>query len=423
MRGLRDGIKPEEEDGDQDKDGGSLYYNYLLGMPLWSLTRERKDDLLRKRDEKRDELEALRRKTPENLWEEDLVAFLAKLDEVEQAQRDEENSTAVKTIKGSKGGRAKVAAPKKTESETMPSAFAERVVPKIEWEAKAKVAGARRGPKKVANEPTADGQGDDGNDAASTGRTSHDGPKRAAASASIKAPQRKRGGATKGKPSKAKKKKNSWSGSDTSEGEEPFMSLGSDDDSKPVAGPSSAARGRRTKEGAAPKETDAAQIKTDGRGARGKQAVLRDCSPAPSFWLDAKSGGFAFLGPKHASRGAQTTHRNGRAPRTDKLPRGGGRLSGWEGNSAAFFLALFFFPYIYGDPQATHRREKDPAEHGAFRIPPCSPASRSPASLSRNPVFPLASSHRALTLAAALTTAAAVSASPLGGPLLPLWFV
>ncbi|XP_049270629.1 DNA topoisomerase 2-alpha [Rhipicephalus sanguineus] len=232
----------EEQDEDRDKDGGSVHYNYLLGMPLWSLTQERKDDLLKKRDEKREELQVLRRKSPENLWEEDLDAFSAKLDEVEQAQRDEENSTGVKTTKGSKAGRSKAAAPKKTENETKPSLLAERVVPKVEWEAKTKVGGARRGPKKAANDAAADDHGDDveGNAAAATGPSSPGDTEHTAASATAKAPQRKRGGATKDKPSKTKvkKRKNSWSGSDSSENEESLMSLGSDDDRKPVAGPS-----------------------------------------------------------------------------------------------------------------------------------------------------------------------------------------
>ncbi|KAH8018551.1 hypothetical protein HPB51_008787 [Rhipicephalus microplus] len=96
-------VQSEEPDEERDKDGGSVHYNYLLGMPLWSLTMERKDDLLKKRDEKREELEVLRRKSPENLWEEDLDAFSAKLDEVEQAQRDEEDSTGVKTNQGVQG--------------------------------------------------------------------------------------------------------------------------------------------------------------------------------------------------------------------------------------------------------------------------------------------------------------------------------
>lgn len=82
-----------------------MLYNYILGMPLWSLTREHKDDLVKKRDDKREELEALRRRSPESLWEEDLNVFMAKLDEEEQAQRAEDFSGR---HKGSKGGTSKV---------------------------------------------------------------------------------------------------------------------------------------------------------------------------------------------------------------------------------------------------------------------------------------------------------------------------
>ncbi|XP_065280269.1 DNA topoisomerase 2-alpha-like [Dermacentor albipictus] len=220
----------EAQDEDRDKEGGSVHYNYLLGMPLWSLTMERKDDLLKKRDEKRQELEALRRKSPENLWEDDLDAFSSKLDEVEQKERDEENSSGAKAIKGAKGGRSKAAAPKKTANETKPSAFAERVVPKIEWEAKTKTAGVRRGPRKAANDANAEDHGDDddGNAGALAGRTSPDAqPDGAASSSSARAPQRKRGGAVKAKPSGSKavtkKRKNSTS---------------DDDDDEPAAGPS-----------------------------------------------------------------------------------------------------------------------------------------------------------------------------------------
>ncbi|KAL1432034.1 hypothetical protein MTO96_013397 [Rhipicephalus appendiculatus] len=261
----------EEQDEDRDKDGGSVHYNYLLGMPLWSLTMERKDDLLKKRDEKREELEVLRRKSPENLWEEDLDAFSSKLDEVEQAQRDEENSTGVKTTKGSKGGRTKAGVPKKAESETKPSAFAERVVPKVEWEAKAKTTGARRGAaKKATTDATADGHGD-GSAATATGSTSPDGPERAADSAPAKAPQRKRGGATKDKPSKtktkSKKRKNSWSGSDSSENNESPHSVGSGDDLEPVAGPSHRQQSKRQR--ADPPKKHGAAAKAAQRDAAG----------------------------------------------------------------------------------------------------------------------------------------------------------
>lgn len=215
------------EDDDRDKEGGSVHYNYLLGMPLWSLTRERKDDLLKKRDEKRAELEVLRRKSPENLWEEDLDAFSAKLDEVEQAQRDEENG--VKASKGPKSGREKAGTSKKIGTEVKPSVLGERVVPKIEWEAKKidKGTGPRRGARKA-----------DHDGGASTER-SPDGPGQPELA---KAPRRKRAAGAAVKPSGSKpkltKRKNSWSGS--SETDDSPMTLSSDDDDErdvPAPGP------------------------------------------------------------------------------------------------------------------------------------------------------------------------------------------
>ena len=65
----------EEED---EKDSAS-HYDYLLGMTMWSLTKEKKDELLKKRDEKLQEVKILQAKTPEMLWKEDLVIFLEKV--------------------------------------------------------------------------------------------------------------------------------------------------------------------------------------------------------------------------------------------------------------------------------------------------------------------------------------------------------
>ncbi|XP_064478636.1 DNA topoisomerase 2-alpha-like [Ornithodoros turicata] len=137
----KQGEEEEEQDdgaesqGEEERDESAESYNYLLGMPLWSLTRERKEDLLKKRDEKRAELEALRKKSPEHLWEEDLTAFEAKLDEVEKQEREDETST-VKTVVKTGKGRAKSA--KNTSEETKPAVDGERVIPKVDWEAKKK---------------------------------------------------------------------------------------------------------------------------------------------------------------------------------------------------------------------------------------------------------------------------------------------
>lgn len=50
-------------------------YNYLLGMPLWNLTKEKVDKLLSEGEEKRREFNILSAKTPKDLWIEDLDRF------------------------------------------------------------------------------------------------------------------------------------------------------------------------------------------------------------------------------------------------------------------------------------------------------------------------------------------------------------
>jgi len=59
--------------------GNKHDYDYLLGMPIWSLTWERVEDLRRQMQEKTDELNALERRTVQHLWEADLAAIEAEL--------------------------------------------------------------------------------------------------------------------------------------------------------------------------------------------------------------------------------------------------------------------------------------------------------------------------------------------------------
>lgn len=54
-------------------------YDYLLGMSFWHLTLEKKNELLRKKEEKCTELEILKRKSPADLWNEDLDELLEKV--------------------------------------------------------------------------------------------------------------------------------------------------------------------------------------------------------------------------------------------------------------------------------------------------------------------------------------------------------
>ena len=50
-------------------------YNYLIGMPIYSLTKEKVDELVRERDEVDKELATLLARTPGDLWKSDLDEF------------------------------------------------------------------------------------------------------------------------------------------------------------------------------------------------------------------------------------------------------------------------------------------------------------------------------------------------------------
>ncbi|ODV85564.1 hypothetical protein CANARDRAFT_198612 [[Candida] arabinofermentans NRRL YB-2248] len=85
-------------------------YDYLLGMQIWALTRERYEKLLKQKDEKETELNILLGKSAKDLWNEDLDAFLIAWDDF---LRDDEESrrSAVPDANGKKK-RAPVRKPK-----------------------------------------------------------------------------------------------------------------------------------------------------------------------------------------------------------------------------------------------------------------------------------------------------------------------
>lgn len=67
----------EEEAESASKTGPD--YDYLLGMTMWTLTYEKKDELVRKRDNKQTELRILQAKSPKDLWKEDLDVLVEKV--------------------------------------------------------------------------------------------------------------------------------------------------------------------------------------------------------------------------------------------------------------------------------------------------------------------------------------------------------
>ncbi|XP_072268495.1 DNA topoisomerase 2-beta isoform X1 [Pyxicephalus adspersus] len=130
--------KAAEEDDLQDLNDSSSVdsgtasgpdFNYILNMSLWSLTKEKVDELIKQRDSKGKELNDLKRKSSSDLWKDDLTAFIEELDKVEaQEKEDILAGFAGKAVKG-KIGKPKM---KKLQlEETLPSMYGRRIEPQI----------------------------------------------------------------------------------------------------------------------------------------------------------------------------------------------------------------------------------------------------------------------------------------------------
>lgn len=66
-----------ESDAEEDEESsGAVDYDYLLGMAMWNLTKEKKDELLKKEQEKIHELKIMQKKTPKDIWLYDLDFLL-----------------------------------------------------------------------------------------------------------------------------------------------------------------------------------------------------------------------------------------------------------------------------------------------------------------------------------------------------------
>jgi len=87
LEAIEDGNDDEEESDSEEDEGPD--YNYLLSMQMWSLTKEKKDELLKQRDTKTDELYKLKKKSPTDLWTDDLDVFMEELDKYEAMEEAE----------------------------------------------------------------------------------------------------------------------------------------------------------------------------------------------------------------------------------------------------------------------------------------------------------------------------------------------
>lgn len=127
----------EEQEANAENEEGAVKigdYDYLLDMPMRSLTYEKKEELLKKRDIKMKEYDILLKKTPSDLWREDLDNFLVTLQELEDAEQEElkESKKSTKLPAGAKGRKKALVV------EIAPSPQGRRVVPVIDPELRKK---------------------------------------------------------------------------------------------------------------------------------------------------------------------------------------------------------------------------------------------------------------------------------------------
>lgn len=135
----------ETEDGEEEEkeDTSGPDYNYLLSMPMWFLTKEKKEELCRQRDAKMTELNTLKKKTPADLWKEDLAAFSEELERIEAKEKED----AVMPTKTTGKGKAL-----KVKQETLPTPQGRRVIPRVTSTMKAEANKKKGAGKKVKNE-------------------------------------------------------------------------------------------------------------------------------------------------------------------------------------------------------------------------------------------------------------------------------
>uniref|UniRef100_A0A674NA46 DNA topoisomerase 2 n=1 Tax=Takifugu rubripes TaxID=31033 RepID=A0A674NA46_TAKRU len=104
-------VEEQEEDEAKEEEASGPDYNYLLSMPMWFLTKEKKEELCKQRDAKLTELNTLKKRSPIDLWKEDLAAFSEELE--------------VLTLGAGKGKTLKM------KQETRPTPQGRRVIPRV----------------------------------------------------------------------------------------------------------------------------------------------------------------------------------------------------------------------------------------------------------------------------------------------------
>ncbi|XP_055342931.1 DNA topoisomerase 2-alpha-like isoform X3 [Paramacrobiotus metropolitanus] len=178
-----DDVKKKTDEAEAGSD-----FDYILKMPLWSLTNERFMDLIERRDDENKELSALRMKTPSDLYTGDLDEFESRLEKVEaeEAFVSPTKKPAGRVAARAKGqkGRGAVA----SYADTLPSVYGTRVEPVVDTATIAKFEKAKelkdrkvdgiKVPRARAKKPAENGENPASSEAPSSNRPAGDDSRR-----------------------------------------------------------------------------------------------------------------------------------------------------------------------------------------------------------------------------------------------------
>lgn len=112
-------------------------------MPLWNLTLEKKEEIIRQQKEKNQELNNIQLKTCEQLWLDDLDEFKTELEKCEAHEKEEFDITLKKSLSKKEKSKGQVSgfnvssflkrnSLPNTKYEYLPSSMGERIIPKID---------------------------------------------------------------------------------------------------------------------------------------------------------------------------------------------------------------------------------------------------------------------------------------------------
>ncbi|KAI9183901.1 DNA topoisomerase 2 [Blastocladiella emersonii ATCC 22665] len=136
-----------EEDDDENVPASLTDYDYLLSMPLYTLTQEKIDQMEAELRAKKEELDFVLSQSPEDMWTTDLDAFVAEYDALEDARQKRE----AKQVKGKKPATLKAIAAAASSSTTAKK----RAAPADDDDFEAKPAPAKRARAAPAKKPAA----------------------------------------------------------------------------------------------------------------------------------------------------------------------------------------------------------------------------------------------------------------------------